>query len=97
MTKIPLGPNLIIRCDVSEKKSSGGIIIAAEGTRDAQAPEEGIVESLGEHAFDDLDVKPIIGDRVVIARYDGKVVEDRKDLGYELRLIADTRILAIVK
>lgn len=95
-----LGPNLIIRADISEKVSQGGIIIAAASTREARAPESVEVVMLGEQAFDDLEViKPKVGDIVAIARYDGKIIQESTENGkdYEYRVIADTRILAILE
>jgi co-chaperonin GroES (HSP10) len=94
---IPLGPNLILKVEATELKSAGGIIFAHEGTREAAARDEGIIEAVGESAFDDLDPKnrPVVGTRVAIARYDGKILEETKD--YTRRVIADTRILAIIE
>lgn len=94
-----LGGNLIVKADISEKKI-GSIIVAAEGTREAQAPEEVMIVQLGAEAFDDLDgIKPKIGDLVAIARYEGKTLETVRDgdKAYEYRVIADTRILAIIE
>lgn len=100
-TLIPLGPNLIVKADISEKKSAGGLIIASEGTREAQAPEEVEIVSLGEDSFSDLkeENRPTVGDLVGIARYEGKTLETRRegDKTFEYRVIADTRILAIIK
>lgn len=83
---------------MSEKTSSGGIIISAANTREAQAPDHVEIVRLGEGAFNHWsDPKPDVGDIVVIARYDGvaisKVVEDGKE--YEIRTILDTRIRAL--
>lgn len=88
-----LGPNLILKVECGELKV-GNIIIAAENTREAAARDEGIIESLGEQAFEDLTIKPKVGDRVAIARYDGKILEETKE--YTRRVIADTRVLAII-
>ncbi len=92
-----LGPNLIIKVESGEVKTKSGFIIAAEGTREAEAREEAIIEQVGTDAFDDLDgVVPAVGDSVVIARYDGKSLGKFKD-GFERRVIQDTRILAIIE
>lgn len=95
-----LGGNLIVRADISEKKSAGGIIYAAATTREAQAPEEVTIISLGDDAFNDLDgVKPKVGDLVAIAKYEGKTLDTviEGDKTFEYRVIADTRILAIIE
>lgn len=87
------------------------LIISAESTREAQAREQAIIISLGMNAFDDLEyaatkkgldkttVIPKVGDKVVIARYDGHIIYEDKfsQEKSELRLIQDTRILAIVR
>lgn len=97
---IPLGPNLIIKADISEKKV-GSIIVAAEGTREAQAPEEVIIVAVGEDSFSDLkeENRPKLGSLVAIARYEGKTLDTRKEgqKMFEYRVIADTRILAILE
>lgn len=106
---IPLGPNLIIRMAMTEVVSAGGIVIAHEASREAQAREQGIIEDVGQDAFSDLEyaarqkgIEPIIpkiGDTVVIARYEGHIVEEVKHSNdkHERRVIQDTRILALIR
>lgn len=100
MTKyniIPLKDSLIIKADVGEKKV--GSFILAGSTRDAQAPDRVEVVRLGEGAFNDQEVKPKVGDMVVIAKYDGIVIESVKEgsFEYEYRVIHDTRIRALLE
>lgn len=94
-----LGPNLIIKMETAELKSAGGIVLAAEGTREATAREEAVIVQLGEDAFSDLEEvnRPTVGSRIALARYDGKTLEENRDKGYEIRVIADTRVLAIIE
>lgn len=97
MKPLALGGNLVIKVECGEIKV-GSIVVAAEGTRESQAREVGTILHLGEDAFNDLhqDNRPKLGDRVVIARYDGKIISENKDKGYDLRVIADTRCLALL-
>ena len=94
-TFIPLGPNVILKVPVGEIKI-GSIIVASEASREAQARDEGVIECLGEDSFSDLQEcnRPKVGDTVIIARYDGKTIDETKD--YTRRVIADTRILAVL-
>lgn len=98
---IPLGPNVIVRIETGEIKSAGGIIMAAEGTRDCTAREECIIEERGESSFDDLleENRPKIGDTVIIARYDGNTVQRSQDSSdnKERRVVQDTRVMCIIK
>ena len=91
------GPNVLISVDDGEIKTESGFIIAAANSREAQgmAREEGIIEQLGDCAFDDIqpDRRPKIGDRVVIARYSGKTLGKYED-NRERRVVVDTGILA---
>ncbi len=94
-----LGDNCIIKMETGEITSKGGIVIASAGTREAEAREEAVIEQKGKSAFDDLEegeVKPEVGDSVVIARYEGKTLGKFKD-GFERRIIQSTRILAAVE
>lgn len=89
---------LVIKADLSEKYSAGGIIISAAPSREAQAPDKVEVIRLGAGAFNHWDEpKPKEGDTVVIARYDGVTIEkvEEGDKTYEYRVILDTRIRAL--
>ncbi len=90
------GSNVILKIETGEIKV-GSFVIATEGSREAVAREEAILESCGEHAFDDLspENRPSVGDKVIIARYSGKTLGKYED-GLERRVIADTGILAKV-
>lgn len=94
---IPLGSGVLVKVECCEIKSSGGIIIAAEGTRESMAREECEILALGEDAFTDLNIRPKVGDKVIIARYDGKLLEEHKDKGFDLRVIQDNRVLTILR
>ncbi len=93
----PIGPAVIIRIENGEIMSSGGIVIAAEGTRESSAREEATIIAVGEEAFEGLEVRPLVGDKVAIARYDGKVLEERRENGYEIRAIQDNRIFSKIE
>lgn len=96
-----LGPNLIVKMEVGEIKSKSGIILATEGSREAVAREEAVIEQLGEDAFTDLkeENRPVVGDKVYFKRYEGTTVVDAKDSpdGLERRVIQDTRVLCLVR
>ena len=91
-----LGPNLIIRVSTGEVKI-GNFIVATEGSREAMARDEAVIEQLGEDAFSDLkeENRPVVGTKIAIARYDGKILEETSE--YTKRVIADTRVLAIIE
>ena len=95
---MPLDSNLIVKMDTGEIKSQGGIILAAEGTREAMSKEEGIIEQMGENAFEDLKTRPKLGDRVYFKRYEGTTLVEaaHSEDKLERRLIQDTRILATI-
>lgn len=86
---------------MTEVVSDGGIVIAHEASREAQAREQGVIEITGESAFDDLhpDNRPVAGDTVVIARYEGHIIEECKHAidKHERRVIQDTRILCLIR
>jgi len=90
------GSNVIIKIETGEVKI-GSFVVATENSREAVAREEAIIESFGEAAFDDLspENRPVVGDKVVIAKYSGKTLGKYED-GLERRVIADTGILAKV-
>ncbi len=94
-----LGPNVLIAVDDGEIKTESGFIIATSTSREAAglAREEGILEQVGESAFDDLEPanRPKIGDKVATARYSGKTLGKYED-GKERRVLQDTGVLAII-
>lgn len=97
---LPLKDSLIIKADLSAKKSAGGLILSAAGTREAQAPDKVTIIAVGEGCFDDMTGrKPQVGDTVVIAKYDGIAIEEVKegDVHFEYRVIHDTRIRALLE
>jgi co-chaperonin GroES (HSP10) len=101
-----LGPNLIIRVDTRKlEKTSGGIYIP-EVIKTEQAREEAEIIQLGEDAFTDLkeENRPKVGDFVVIPKYEGRILgRDIEDVvkekidDFELRVVSDTRILALIE
>lgn len=85
--------NVIVKeVGYTENKSAGGIIVGNE-TQYRQGRAEGIIEDIGPNAFEDFgDRKPIIGTRVVYARYAGKDLGVYED-GHERRIMTDLDVL----
>lgn len=94
----PLGSTVLIKVDTSEVKV-GMIIVAAEGTREAEARAECTILATGEDAFSDLTEsnRPKENDRCVIAKYEGVLVGSFREDGYDLKLIQDNRILCLIE
>lgn len=86
--------NVLIAIESGEVKA-GRFIIAAEGNRECDAREEGVIEAMGAMAFADYpeEEKYQVGDKVLITRYSGKTCGKYED-GLERRVIIDTGILA---
>ena len=75
----PLGHRVLVKADIVEEKSTGGIYIPQQ-TRDQEqgGVDKGVVVAIGETAWQDLGGKPWckVGDKVVWARYAGKPYVD---------------------
>ncbi len=93
-TLIPLGDRVVVEREVSEQKTSGGILLP-DSVKDK--PARGVIVSVGEGKLDSkglrhpLQVKP--GDRVVFTSYAGEPFKIGDD---ELLLMREDDILAIV-
>ena len=94
----PLEFKVIVKPDVIEEKTTGGIIIPEQVKEQKQnAQNSGTIMEVSEHAFsydDWVSDKPKPGDRVYYARYAGATVEGGD--GNEYRIINDKDITAII-
>jgi len=98
----PLDNKVLVLMDQHAEVSSGGIVIPEDvRSRQSMASETGVIVSLGAMAFafsDEgdrhwLSKKPSPGDRVVVERYAGRVVQGRD--GQEYRLVSQMSIGAL--
>lgn len=94
----PIEYRVLVRLDPIEEKSKGGIIIPTD-TRDMkkESQERATVIAAGRLAFDgwhDEDI-PEPGDRVLIARYEGRTFKGAD--GLEYRAINDKDIIAFLE
>lgn len=98
----PLDNKVLVRMDEHAEVSSGGIVIPEDTrSRQSMASETGVIIALGAMAFklaDDGDrlwatVRPNPGDRVVVERYAGRVVQGED--GVEYRLVSQLSIGAL--
>lgn len=94
----PSGHRVLIKPEVVEEKTAGGIILAqTTKDRDQQATMRGTVAAVGVNAwkaFDDGLPWAAVGDKVVFRKYAGEVI---KDNDIEYRVVNDEDILAVVK
>ena len=94
----PLQTHCIVKVNIQEEVSKGGIVLSLDKSREAMAREEGVVLSLGPDMYRDSasggndQVK--VGDTVAFARYAGKSL-GTDDKGNELRVMNDIDLLAI--
>ena len=93
---IPIGTRLLIETEVVEEKTEGGIFLP-DSIRDQQnvAATKGKILAMGDDAFCELEEgsgRPEVGDRVIMARYAGLVLEDEK-----LRICEDEDIVAVLR
>lgn len=95
----PMEFNVVVRLDPTAEKTNGGVYLPlAKQDRDGLAMDEGTVEAVSPHAFtyadwsDNAD-KPVIGDRVLFARFAGALHERS---GAKFRIIKDKDIVAVV-
>ena len=98
----PLDNKVLVRMDEHAEVSSGGIVIPEDTrSRQSMASETGVIIALGAMAFrlaDDGDrlwttKSPSPGDRVVVERYAGRVVQGKD--GVEYRLVSQMSIGAL--
>lgn len=96
---VPILHRIILKLDDIEEVTSSGIVIPKDLIeKERKAVETGTVISIGETAFKDyggsLDTIKI-GDRVIIAKYSGKEVQDIDETKYVV--CNDEDILVIIK
>lgn len=96
---VPMEFNVVVRVDVVEKKTPGGIIIPDSKTdRDEMAMDEGTLEAISPHAFSYAEwadqAPPQPGDRVLFAQYSGRIWERN---GIKFRILKDKDIVAVVE
>lgn len=98
----PLDDKVLVRMDDHAEVTSGGVLIPDDTrSRQSMASETGVVIALGPMAFklaDDGDrlwttVRPNPGDRVVVERYSGRVIQGQDSIEY--RLVSQRAIGAI--
>jgi co-chaperonin GroES (HSP10) len=95
---VPAGYRLLVKPDVIEEKTQGGIIIpATEREKQQFRQSTATVFSIGEFAWQDYKGQwAKVGDKVLTKEYPGVLVKD-PDTGEEYRLLNDVDILAIIK
>ncbi|MGI5898102.1 MAG: co-chaperone GroES [Candidatus Dojkabacteria bacterium] len=91
----PLGKKVLVKPDVIEEKTSGGLVLPPSST-EGEKPETGVIVKLGEGTFKGkkvvFDVK--VGDRVYFKKYS----PDEIEIDSEKYLLLDVDdILAIIK
>jgi chaperonin GroES len=93
----PVEYKVLIKQDVVEEKTSGGIILAAETkNREQMAQSKATIIAVGGNAFEDwIGTVPKRGERVLTAQFAG-VKADGAD-GEEYRLINDKDITAVIE
>lgn len=90
---IPLEDRVVLKVAKVEEKTPGGILLPdAYKERHEMAQLEAEVIELGEFAFVDSDVKPEVGDTVLITKYAGKLYTLNDE---EYRLVTPRDILGI--
>jgi co-chaperonin GroES (HSP10) len=95
----PLEYNVVIRMDPVKERTAGGIILpTAKKDENELAADEGTLVAVSPHAFGYAEwpadqPPPKVGDRVLFARFDGRLHE--KD-GVKFRLVKDKSVIAVV-
>lgn len=94
----PSGHRVLLKPELVEEKTAGGIILAATTKdREQQATMRGIVVAVGVNAwkaFDDGTPWALIGDTVVFRKYAGEKIEED---GIEYRVVNDEDLLAVIR
>lgn len=89
----PLDDRVLVLMDEHAEQTKGGIIVTSETqARQSMASETGVIVALGEAAFTHSDDgyrmwttrKPAPGDRVVVERYAGRLVQGADGVEYRL-------------
>jgi len=97
----PCGHFLLVEIDKVEEVSKGGIVLVREhADREQQSSCDGVIIAIGCDAwFDKKTQWAQIGDRVILEKYAGFVVDSKK-YGYGdrcLRLVNDEQVKAVIK
>lgn len=94
----PAGHRVLIKPEVVEEKTAGGIILSAvTKERDQQATMRGTVVKVGANAwkaFDDGSPWAKEGDKVVFRKYAGEVIKEGDE---EYRVVNDEDIIAVIR
>jgi len=94
----PLLHRILLKLNDVEKKTASGIVIPESVTeKERKAVEIGTVVALGATAFKDFggdEATLKVGDKVIIARYSGKEVQDGDD---KFIVVNDEDVLCIIK
>lgn len=92
---IPVNNGVIIHLDNIKESTAGGLIVPIEAQlNQAKEQTSGILIAVGAHAFEDLDVKPTIGDRVKFQKHCGTTIDENKKW---FRILSDKEVHAIYK
>lgn len=92
----PVEYKVLIKPEVVEEKTAGGIILAQNTKdKDQMAQVKGILVAVGANAFEDWKDEIAIGDKVYFSKYAGFVIEGED--GEEYRLANDKDIAATIK
>lgn len=93
---IPIGTRLLIETDVVKKETKGGIQLPDSYIQQQNvAATKGTILAMGDDAFCEIEQDseaPVVGDRVIFARYAGLEMEDGK-----LRICEDDDIVAVLR
>jgi co-chaperonin GroES (HSP10) len=91
------GHRVLVKPEV-EKQTASGIIIALDEHKERAASMYGTVMDVGESAWMDFRTNPWCyeGDRVIFAKYAGRVVEDPEQPDTKFIILNDEDILAVV-
>lgn len=96
----PCEYNVVVRMDPVEEKTAGGIILLNKTQEEnGMAAEEGTLVAVSPLAFGYAEwpedqPPPSVGDRVMIARFQGRLIERG---GVSYRIVKDADVIAVVE
>lgn len=99
----PVEYNVVVRMDpVAEQTASGLYLPQSKRDRDELAADEGTLVAVSPHAFSyadwpDESAIPKVGDRVLLAQFDGRLWKPKGENGPVYRLIKDKSVIAVVE
>lgn len=97
---VPCGYRVLVRPDIVEEKSAGGIVLVKETVAaDKFGTTTGVLVAIGDQAwsgFGDGQHWAKVGDRVQYAKYANTKIQDPDDLNIEYLLLNDNDILCTV-